>query len=844
MTIQTDAGVARKIVDQNPFTIGRTIDSAIAFVEPNVSRAHLLVRNKGGTIYIEDQGSVNGTFVNGARLEARRSTPVEPTDSIRLGKTNIAVSLMVIERAFSEHALNESELDSEQKDAIVNLIQGAHAEAHRLVRLGKDLHDNMANQAETRVAKLESHLVEEREAVLAQAHQKGQQIITAAEEKAKKEVVSIHVRANEARQKAEEYRQQLMSQAQSEIEALHNQHRERCQEMIDEAQEQISKLQELSKVEALNLKRRGEREAEVIIQEAHLEGEKQLQEILESAKADALKSMEEMASLARDQAEKEREQMIAEAEEQVNSLRLERKRQETEMSLQLKRLKTEIESATSELADHKKLLAQQKRVAADEIAYQKELAEKELKAQQQANEKALANLTEQKRQEVEKLKALKEEETLVFIQAKTLEFEKLKRQTEVELKNLDEKIRVLKPQVESLSTDLGQLQKKEAAAKSNVETLRAEKARLTEEIDQGKRSKVEYQTSAKDLESAVGRLSLEKQAVENSLRDLKADSQAQIAAHKSKLDDEFSRLRRVQQDELDMLRLNELERLKREREQVFEEMAREKERIGSEIMASVIQELANPGKSAQDASLTGELQQKIVNILEERSVSLITSAKGEQSVGEKIKTKRQRERRVWLAQGLAIGAVCLYVTQWAVVRFNEDKNPMKTAAEERARAAQEDLIRRKFNPPQNDELRSTYADCVIYTKDFVDIYLGPDFQKKWLKNASSYLLKQWRIEEDKSIEVLSAVNSLITTLKEKKENIHPDFVQDGLKKMNDLEAETVTRLKDILGSQVRYEAFRRHEKRFYTGYLQDRQPAAKKPLVEEEPPLEEIDGEE
>ncbi len=99
------------------------------------------------------------------------------------------------------------------------------------------------------------------------------------------------------------------------------------------------------------------------------------------------------------------------------------------------------------------------------------------------------------------------------------------------------------------------------------------------------------------------------------------------------------------------------------------------------------------------------------------------------------------------------------------------------------------------------------------------------FQHEWLKAASDYLLKQWRIEEEKTISILSAVNTMIKSLDEKKQAIHPDFIQEGLKKMNDLEAESTAKIKDILGSQVKLEAFRRFEKRFYLSHAMARVPA-------------------
>ncbi len=112
-------------------------------------------------------------------------------------------------------------------------------------------------------------------------------------------------------------------------------------------------------------------------------------------------------------------------------------------------------------------------------------------------------------------------------------------------------------------------------------------------------------------------------------------------------------------------------------------------------------------------------------------------------------------------------------------------------------------------------------------------YLDEEFQRKWLRAATSYLLKQWRIEEEKTIEILGSVNSLIKTLDEKRQSIHPDYIEDGLAKMNELEMKSASHLKDMLGSEVKYQAFRRYEKRFYIKENTGRVPANESSAVEE-----------
>ena len=53
--------------------------------DPAISRRHALVRAVGGLVEIDDLDSLNGTWVNGRRIEA--TTQLQPGDVVRLGSS-------------------------------------------------------------------------------------------------------------------------------------------------------------------------------------------------------------------------------------------------------------------------------------------------------------------------------------------------------------------------------------------------------------------------------------------------------------------------------------------------------------------------------------------------------------------------------------------------------------------------------------------------------------------------------------------------------------------------------------------------------------------------------------
>ena len=71
--------------------IGKAKDNDFIANDPHVSRHHArLIREDGGNLLLEDTGSTNGTFVNGAQIVKKRVTP---TDHIRLGDIQAKVKI-------------------------------------------------------------------------------------------------------------------------------------------------------------------------------------------------------------------------------------------------------------------------------------------------------------------------------------------------------------------------------------------------------------------------------------------------------------------------------------------------------------------------------------------------------------------------------------------------------------------------------------------------------------------------------------------------------------------------------------------------------------------------------
>jgi pSer/pThr/pTyr-binding forkhead associated (FHA) protein/predicted RNA-binding Zn-ribbon protein involved in translation (DUF1610 family) len=71
------------LLENEDTTVGRSPDCDVFLDDVTVSRRHAQVLRRDGTFVIEDQGSLNGTFLNRRRIE---SGQLEDGDEVQIGK--------------------------------------------------------------------------------------------------------------------------------------------------------------------------------------------------------------------------------------------------------------------------------------------------------------------------------------------------------------------------------------------------------------------------------------------------------------------------------------------------------------------------------------------------------------------------------------------------------------------------------------------------------------------------------------------------------------------------------------------------------------------------------------
>jgi hypothetical protein len=74
-------------LERERMTIGRRPDADVFLDDVTVSRDHALLVRRGGGVFLDDLGSLNGTYVNRRRIESQR---LSDGDELQVGKYKLA----------------------------------------------------------------------------------------------------------------------------------------------------------------------------------------------------------------------------------------------------------------------------------------------------------------------------------------------------------------------------------------------------------------------------------------------------------------------------------------------------------------------------------------------------------------------------------------------------------------------------------------------------------------------------------------------------------------------------------------------------------------------------------
>lgn len=530
------------------------------------------------------------------------------------------------------------------------------------------------------------------------------------------------------------------------------------------------------------------RKAAQIILQSELEAEKAVRVIYEKAKAHQ-KETEERITVQMQKAQVNAEGLIHQAETEAKEIVKEARRVSQEMRNEVDEYVDNIKKEVLEKAEQEKQEILQN--AKDYV----EEENREVLAQARSEAEALY------------LKARTESEE---IRKSALEFEK---KIKTDLSDLESEVESKKSILEGKKQELEQLAKK-------IEEAQFQKSQLVTFLEEGHASQVAMTETKAQLEMQIESLkkleadfSLRTEELRNGFEDLNGKFEAERANFQDKISREKNSIEKAEEARREEVRLELQNQAKKLEVQMLAEVVRSKDTLIQDIHFSVEKEMASLVGAAEWAKISNRVKQQVVEAVEGRVAHISSDSVG---VDKAVKVAQSRGRDGFKQAflGIAIGVALTFSGQVGWQKIQDNQNPMKARAIAAAQERQKDLEARKFNPTLTNEVKDSYTDAVIYTRNFTNTYTDPEVQKQFYKEASAYLLKTWRVEENKAIEVISISVSLVRELQDRREKIHPDYVQKGIQKMRELESETLMRLKKVLGSEVRVQSYKKFETEF------------------------------
>jgi pSer/pThr/pTyr-binding forkhead associated (FHA) protein len=98
--------------------VGRSRGNAVRIPSAQVSRQHCRFRMDQGLVYLDDLGSVNGTFLNGVRIRGREL--VRPGDQIEIGPVRFTVEYELTPKALKRLQTDDEPIDAELLDGLAD----------------------------------------------------------------------------------------------------------------------------------------------------------------------------------------------------------------------------------------------------------------------------------------------------------------------------------------------------------------------------------------------------------------------------------------------------------------------------------------------------------------------------------------------------------------------------------------------------------------------------------------------------------------------------------------------------------------------------------------------------
>lgn len=374
----------------------------------------------------------------------------------------------------------------------------------------------------------------------------------------------------------------------------------------------------------------------------------------------------------------------------------------------------------------------------------------------------------------------------------------------------------LKQEIESLEFVNSALAEKS----ENHKKIESDLARFNENRNSWQAEKEVATQQLKELNHQYSLLSEKKQHVEEKIANLHQSFEDTNRQVKAKVEAEYRQLKEIEVKKFTDYKANELKELQGIRDSHATGIKKFSVDLSLEIATKLEMLFKKNGTAAMDFDQTFELINSVIQIK-----SAVTTG-SESSHTDQIDNWKQRSRKetlMRLSTGFVAGLIAVFASTAIYKRLSTDPVQEELARMTVERKQRE--IENQFVPEKVSKYFDSYVESTLYTQNFTEIYLDENIHQEWVKFASRHFLKLWKVEEEKVIQVISNSKSLVQNVNEAKTTLKKNRLTADLAKLKAQEEESVKGQSRILGTMVKYEAYKKLEREFFTQKLNRRIPA-------------------
>ncbi len=316
-------------------------------------------------------------------------------------------------------------------------------------------------------------------------------------------------------------------------------------------------------------------------------------------------------------------------------------------------------------------------------------------------------------------------------------------------------------------------------------------------------------------------LSEKKDQIEEQIRYLSQTLEDSRKKVKEEVENEYKILKEIENKKFDDYKSNEIKELQKIRDSHTTSIKKFSVDLSQEI-ATKIEMLAKKNPGSFDFDKNFELINSVIQV--KSAINTGSESKHAEQLNG-WKTRKRKENFNLISSGFAAGLVLVFVGNFAYKKLNTD--PVQEELARMAIERKQNAVQNTFIPQKTTQYYDTYVDATLYTENFTDTYLDDSIQQEWVNYATKYFLRQWKVEEEKVIKVIANSRALVQTIDQTKGTLRKDRIKSDLEKLKAMEQESITGQAAVLGTNVKYEAYKKLEKDFFAQRVQHRSPANK-----------------